>query len=145
MRRREFITLLGGTAVAWPFAARAQQPAKRYRIGILETISPALNVAHLDAFRNGLRELGYVEGQTYTIEYRSADGQAERFPELAAELVRLEVDLIAVRGTPAAIAAKNATAKIPVVMVSVGDPLLVVDSLARPGGNVTGQRPSSTK
>jgi putative ABC transport system substrate-binding protein len=139
MKRREVITLLGGAAVAWPLTARAQQQAKRYRIGILETISPALNAAHLEAFRNGLRELGYVEGQTYTIEYRSADGQAERFPELAAELVRLGVNLIVVRATPAAIAAKNATATIPVVMASVGDPLLVVDSLARPGGNVTGQ------
>jgi putative ABC transport system substrate-binding protein len=138
MKRREAIALLGSIA-AWPLVARAQQAAKRYRIGILETISPALNAAHLEAFRNGLRELGYVEGQTYTIEYRSADGQAERFPELAAELVRLGVDLIVVRGTPAAIAAKNATATIPVVMASVGDPLLVVDSLARPGGNVTGQ------
>jgi ABC-type uncharacterized transport system substrate-binding protein len=137
MRRREFITLIGGVA-AWPFGARAQQPTKHYRIGILETISPALNVAHLQAFRNGLRELGYVEGQTYTIEYRSADGQAERFPKLASELVHLGVDLIVVRGTPAAIAAKNATTTIPVIMASVGDPLLVVDSLARPGGNVTG-------
>jgi ABC-type uncharacterized transport system substrate-binding protein len=138
MRRRDFIALLGGAAATWPFPTRAQQVAKRYRIGILETISPALNAAHLAAFRNGLRELGYVEGQTYTIEYRSADGQAQRFPELAAELVRLRADLIVVRGTPAAIAAKNATTTIPVVMASVGDPLLVVDSLARPGGNVTG-------
>jgi putative ABC transport system substrate-binding protein len=138
MRRRDVITGLAGFAAAWPLAARAQQPAKRYRIGILETISPELNAAHLEAFRNGLRELGYVEGQTYTIEYRSAGGQAERFPELAAELVRLGVDLIVVRGTPAAIAAKNATTTIPVIMASVGDPLLVVDSLARPGGNVTG-------
>jgi putative ABC transport system substrate-binding protein len=138
MKRRDFIRLVGGAATAWPLAASAQKPAKRYRIGILETISPALNAAHLDAFRNGLRELGYVEGQSYTIEYRSADGRANRFPDLAAELVRLGVDLIVVRGTPAAIAAKNATETIPVVMASVGDPLLVVDSLARPGRNVTG-------
>jgi putative ABC transport system substrate-binding protein len=138
VKRREFITLLGGTA-AWPASTRAQQPTKRYRIGILETISPAINAAHLEAFRNGLKEFGYFEGLTYTIEYRSADGQAERFPELAAELVQLGVDLIVVRGTPAAIAAKKATATIPVVMVSVGDPLLVIDSLARPVGNVTGQ------
>jgi hypothetical protein len=86
MKRREFITLLGGAAVAWPFAVHAQQPTKRYRIGMLETISPALNTAHLDAFRKGLRELGYVEGKNYAIEYRSADGRAERFPELAAAL-----------------------------------------------------------
>jgi putative tryptophan/tyrosine transport system substrate-binding protein len=137
IRRRDFITFFGGAA-AWPLAARAQQPAKRYRIGMLETVSPALNAAQLDAFRSGLRELGYVEGQTYAMEYRSADGYANRFPELAAELVRLGVDLIVVRGTPAAIAAKNATGTIPIVMASVGEPLLVVDSLARPGRNVTG-------
>jgi putative ABC transport system substrate-binding protein len=129
--------LLGGAA-AWPLAARAQQPAKHYRIGMLETISPALNAVHLDAFRNGLRELGYVEGQSYTIEYRSADGRGDRFPDLAADLVRRGVDLIVARGTPAAMAAKNATETIPVVMTSVGDPLLVVASLARPGRNVTG-------
>jgi putative ABC transport system substrate-binding protein len=138
MRRREFIMLLGGGAAMWPLAAPAQQPAKHYRIGMLETISPALNAVHLDAFRNGLRELGYVEGRSYTIEYRSADGLGERFPDLAAELVRRGVDLIVARGTPAAMAAKNATETIPVVMTSVGDPLLVVDSLARPGRNVTG-------
>src|SRR5262249_54262893 len=109
-----------------------------YRIGMLETISPALNAVHLDAFRNGLRELGYVEGQGYTIEYRSADGRADSFPGLAAELVRLGVDVIVARGTPATVAAKNATETIPVIMASVGDPLLVVDSLARPGRNVTG-------
>jgi putative ABC transport system substrate-binding protein len=137
MRRRKFISLLGGAA-AWPLGARAQQPAKTYRIGMLETISTAPNAANLDAFRKGLRELGYVEGPTYKIEYRSADGQAERFPDLAAELVRLGVDIIVTRGTPATIAAKNATATIPVVMASVGEPLLVVDSLARPGRNVTG-------
>jgi putative ABC transport system substrate-binding protein len=136
MRRREFISLVGA-AVAWPIAARAQQ-GKRFRIGMLETISPALNAAHLSAFRDGLRELGYVEGQNYTIEYRSADGRADRFPDLAAELVRLGVDLIMVRGTPAAMAAKSATGTIPVVMASVGDPLLIIDSLARPGSNVTG-------
>jgi putative tryptophan/tyrosine transport system substrate-binding protein len=128
MKRREFMSLLGGAAAAGGVR----------RIGMLETVSPALNAAQLDAFRKGLRELGYVEGQTYAIEYRSADGYANRFPELAAELVRLGVDLIVVRGTPAAIAAKNANGTIPVVMASVGEPLLVVDSLARPGRNVTG-------
>jgi len=105
---------------------------------MLETVSPALNMAELDAFRKGLRELGYVEGRTYKIEYRSADGQAERFPELADELVRLGVDVIITRGTPATIAAKTATNTIPVIMASVGEPLLIVESLARPGGNVTG-------
>jgi putative ABC transport system substrate-binding protein len=138
MKRRDFITLLGGAAVSWSLSARAQQPTKTYRIGMLETVSPALNAAQLEAFRKGLRELGYVEGQTYKIEYRSADGQAERFPDLADELVRLGVDLIVARGTPATIAAKNATRTIPVIMASVGEPLLIVDSLARPGGNVTG-------
>jgi ABC-type uncharacterized transport system substrate-binding protein len=129
-RRREFISLLGGAA-AWPLAARAQQ-AKRYRIGMLETVSPALNAAQLDAFRSGLRELGYV------------DGYANRFPELAAELVRLGVDLIVVRGTPAEIAAKNATGTIPIVMASVGEPLLVVDSLARPGRSLFRSRPKAS-
>ena len=105
---------------------------------MLEATSPALNAPQLEAFRKGMRELGYVEGQTYKIEYRSADGQAERFPELADELVRLGVDLIVTRGTPATIAAKNATGTIPVIMASVGEPLQIVDSLARPGGNVTG-------
>src|SRR5262249_17484199 len=87
VRRLEFIRLLVAAAPTWPLATRAQQPTKTYRIGMLETVSPALNTAELDAFRKGLRELGYVEGQTYKIEYRSADGQAERFPELAKELV----------------------------------------------------------
>ena len=139
MKRREFMTLIGGAAAGWPLAARAQQPTKIYRIGMLETISPALNAPQLDAFRNGLRELGYVEGQQYVIEYRSTDGRAERFPELAIELVRLGVDLIVARGTPASIAAKNATSTIPVIMASVGDPLLIVESLARPGRNGTGR------
>ena len=137
MKRREFISLLGGAAT-WPLTARAQQATKSYRIGMLETISPALNAAHLDAFREGLRQLGYVQGKNYVIEYRSADGRADRFPSLAAELVRLGVDVIVARGTPAAVAAKNATETIPVIMASVGDPLLIVDSLARPGRNVTG-------
>jgi putative ABC transport system substrate-binding protein len=133
------MSLLGVASAARPLAARAQQQAERVRrIGMLETVSPALNAAQVDAFRKGLRELGYVEGQTYAMEYRSADGYANRFPELAAELVRLGVDRIVVRGTPAAIAAKNANGTIPVVMALVGEPLLVVDSLARPGRNVTG-------
>jgi putative ABC transport system substrate-binding protein len=99
MKRREFITLLGGAA-AWPLAARAQQLARR--IGMLETI-PATANANFAALRNGLRELGYVEGRSLIIEYRSADGRAERFPALAAELVRLNVDVIVTRGTPSAL------------------------------------------
>jgi putative tryptophan/tyrosine transport system substrate-binding protein len=134
MRRREFITLVGGSAAAWPLGARAQQ-GKLWRIGMLETISPALNAANLAAFRNGLRQLGYVEGQRYVIEYRSVEGRASRFPELASELVASKVDVIVTRGTPAALAAKNATATIPVVMAAIGEPLDsgVVASLPRPG------------
>ena len=141
MRRREFIGNLIGTAVAWPIAASAQQPvSKLYRIGMLETVSPALNAANLNAFRNGLKERGYVEAKDYVIEYRSADGVAERFPHFAAELVRLKVDVIVTRGTPATQAAKAATITVPVVMAAVGDPVGVglVASLARPGGNITG-------
>jgi putative ABC transport system substrate-binding protein len=137
MRRREFIGLLG-SAVAWSLPARAQD--KIHVIGILETISAELNAANLDALRRGLRELGYAEGQNMRLEYRSADGQAARFPALAAELVRLKVDLIVTRGTPAALAAKEATSAIPIVMAAIGEPVntSAVSSLARPGGNVTG-------
>jgi putative ABC transport system substrate-binding protein len=138
MKRREFIKVIGGGTIARPLAARAQQAGKVYRLGILETVPAAQNAANLDALRRGLRNLGYLEGQNLIIEYRSADGRAERFPELAAELVRLKVDLIVTRGTPAVQAAKEATSTIPVVMAATGAPLLVVDSLARPGGNVTG-------
>ena len=140
MRRRELILLLGG-AVPWALATSAQQPpVGSHRIGMLETVSLALNAANLDAFRKGLQEFGYIEGQNYVIEYRSADGDAERFPELAAELVRLPVDIIVTRGTPATRAAMKASATIPVVMAAVADPpgARVVDSLARPGGRVTG-------
>src|SRR5262250_2216195 len=137
MRRRAFITMLG-VAAAWPLAARAQ--AKVYTIGILETVPRAQNQANFAALLDGLRELGYVEGKNLRIDYRSADGQGERFPELVAELVRNRVDLIVTRGTPAARAAKAATATIPIVMAAIGEPLGVgvVASLARPGGNVTG-------
>ena len=90
MRRREFITLLGGAA-AWPLTVRAQQAARLYRIGMLDHTSAALNAANLAGFRQGMRELGYVEGQSFVIEYRSVDGRIERYPDLAAELVRLEV------------------------------------------------------
>jgi putative ABC transport system substrate-binding protein len=138
MRRREFIAMLGGAAAAWPLAARAQQAGKVYRIGILEPIPVAQSAANHAALRKGLRELGYVEGRNLIIEFRSSDGRAERFPDLAAELVRLPVDLLVTRGTPAATAARNATNTIPVVMATIGDPLAVVASLAHPGGNVTG-------
>jgi putative ABC transport system substrate-binding protein len=115
-----------------------QQLGKVYRIGILETVPAAQNAANLDALRKGLRDLGYVEGRNLTIEYRSADGRAEQFPELASELVRLKVDLIVTRGTPAAKAAKNATGTIPVVMVTMGQPRAIVTSLAHPGGTLRG-------
>src|SRR5215212_5280862 len=138
MKRREFITLIG--VIVASGSARAQQPAKIRRIGILETVSPRLNMDNLNALQRGLRELGYVENQNYVLEYRSADGDAGRFPSLAEELVRLGVDLIVTRGTPAARAAKEATETIPIVMAAIGEPLGmgVVASLARPGGNVTG-------
>ena len=138
MQRREFITLLGGVA-AWPLAARAQTN-RTYRIGILETIPLASNTANLNALRQGLQQLGYVEGQNLVIEYRSADGDADRFPALALELVRQRVDLIVTRGTPAARAAKETTTTIPVVMAAIGEPLGVgvVATLAHPGSNITG-------
>ena len=141
MKRRNFIALLGSVAVGWPLATRAQQSAgKIWRVGMLETISRQRNAANLAAFQRGLRELGYAEGQNLFIEYRSADGRAERFPDLASELVRLKVDVIVTRGTPAILAAKNATTVIPIVMAAIGEPLATgaVANLARPGGNVTG-------
>jgi len=140
-RRRAFISLLGGAvAAAWPLTARAQQMAKVYRIGMLETTSAAQNAANLAAFRQGLQQLGYVEGHNLTIEYRSADGRAERFPELARELVALKIEVIVTRGTPAAQAAKNVTSTVPVVMAAIGSPVQtgVVAGLAHPGGNITG-------
>jgi putative ABC transport system substrate-binding protein len=142
MKRRGLITLLGvavASFLAWTFPAAAQGP-RMHRIGILETVSEALNGANMNALRSGLKRLGYVEGQNLALVYRSADGDAERFPALAAELLRVGVDLIVTRGTPAAQAAKNATSKIPIVMAAIGEPLGVgvVASLARPGGNITG-------
>jgi putative tryptophan/tyrosine transport system substrate-binding protein len=104
----------------------------------VEPISAELNSANLAAFRRGLHELGYTEGRNFVLDYRSADGDASRFPKLISELIGLEVDLLVTRGTPAALAAKHATSTIPVVMASLGEPLLVVESLARPGGNITG-------
>jgi putative ABC transport system substrate-binding protein len=136
--RREFMTLLGGAAAAWPLAARAEPSSRIRRIGMLETTSVQLNAANLDGLREGLRALGYEEGKTFTIEYRSAEGREDRFRELAVELIGSRVDLIVARGTPAILAARNATASIPIVMTAVADPLLMVASLARPGGNVTG-------
>ena len=140
MRRRDFIGLIGGAAAAnvLPRAASAQQAGKVWRIGVLETIPAALNAALYDALKQGLRALGYVEGQNLVFDYRSADGRAERFPELAAELVRAKVDLIVTRDSPAILAVKNATSTIPIVMAAAAEPLMFVTSLARPGGNITG-------
>jgi putative ABC transport system substrate-binding protein len=145
MDRRTFIGGVAGGLLAAPLAARAQQVGKVYRIGILEPIPAAQNAANLDALRKGLRDLGYVEGRNLIIEYRSADGRAERFPDLASELVRLKVDLIVTRGTPAARAAKNATGTIPVIMATMGDPRAIVASFAQPGGNITGVTTFSTE
>jgi putative ABC transport system substrate-binding protein len=136
MRRREFIALIGGAA-AWPFTARGQM-GKVYRIGLLEPTPATQNATNLDALRAGLRRLGYVEGQNLVIEYRSADGRAERFPDLASELVRLKVDVMVTRGTPAVQAAQKASGTIPIVMAAMGAPFLVAASLPQPGGNVTG-------
>ena len=127
--------------LAAPLAIEAQQTGKVYRIGVLEVVGVASNATNLSAFRQGLAELGYVEGQNVVIEYRSADGRPERFSDLATELVRLKVDVIVTRGTPATLAAKQATQTIPIVMASSGgDPVFegIVASLTRPGGNVTG-------
>jgi putative ABC transport system substrate-binding protein len=123
-----------------PLVAGAQPAGRVYRIGVLETRSAVLNAANMDAFRQGMRELGYKEGQNLEVVYRSSEGRDERFPDLANELIRLKVDLILTRGTPASLAAKKASRTIPVVMASVGDPVGtgLVASLGRPGGNVTG-------
>jgi putative tryptophan/tyrosine transport system substrate-binding protein len=142
--RRTFIGAVTAGLLAKPLVARGQ-PTRIYRIGILEAIPAEQNTANLAALRKGLRGLGYVEGQNLIIEYRSADGRAERFPDLASELARLKVDLIVTRGTPAAQAAKDATGSIPVLMATMGDPRSIVASFARPGGNITGVTTFSTE
>jgi putative tryptophan/tyrosine transport system substrate-binding protein len=141
MRRREFITLLGGAAMPsllWPLAARAQQSGKMPRVGVLVSLSAPHPFT--EAFRSGMRDLGYSEDGNVAIEWRYADAQFSRAVELAAELVRLQVDVIAAYHTPAVKAAINATKTIPIVMSPAGAPLEMglVESLARPGGNVTG-------
>ena len=139
LRRREFITLLGGAAAAWPLAARAQQ-MKLPTIGLLGGATPSAQAQWTAAFVQRLRELGWVEGQTVTIEYRWVEGRFERSPAIIAEFVRLKVDVIVTYGTQSILAAKQATTIIPIVFALPGDPVAtgLVASLARPGGNLTG-------
>jgi putative ABC transport system substrate-binding protein len=142
LKRRDFITLLGGAAVAWPSAARAQQAARLATIGFLGASfgSASGEGQRLVAFVQRLRELGWVEGRTVAIEYRWAEGRAERFNEIASEFVKLKVEVIVTYSTPAVIAVKQVTSVIPIVFAGAGDPVAtrLVASLAQPGGNITG-------
>jgi putative ABC transport system substrate-binding protein len=137
MRRRDFITLLGGAAAGWPFPARAQQGAKVERVGYL---APARLPNLIEALRAGFRDLGYVEGQNLAMEYRFALGQTKSYDELARELIRFDPAAIVLTGTPAALALKRQTTTIPIILAPIADPLALglAKSLARPGGNVTG-------
>jgi putative ABC transport system substrate-binding protein len=139
VKRRQFISLLGGAAAAWPLAARAQQSAKLPTIGYLGASTPSLDSHRVGAFVQRLRELGWIEGRTVTIEYRWSEGRSERYPEIAAEFVRLKVDVIVATGGGVP-AAKQATSAIPIVFPVAGDPVGggFVATLARPGGNITG-------
>jgi putative ABC transport system substrate-binding protein len=140
MRRRDFIKVIVGSTAAWPFAARAQQAAKLPTIGFLGANNETFERGSTDAFVQRLRELGWIENRTVAIEYRWAEGREARFAEIAAEFVRLKVDVIFTYGTPPSMAAKKATAVIPIVFAAAGDPVGtgLVASLARPGGNITG-------
>jgi len=146
MKRREFITLLGGVATVWPLAARAQQRGKLWRIGWITGASPEAVSGLHGSFLQGMRDLGYVEGQDFVLEARFAHGKYEQFPEIVAEFVRLNLDVI-VTGTTAAIRTlQRATTTIPIVLAYSTDPVGngFVASLARPGGNITGLSGSST-
>jgi ABC-type uncharacterized transport system substrate-binding protein len=138
--RRKFLATLGGAATAWPLAARAQQSAKLPTIGYIFSSTPSAESQRITAFLQRLRELGWIEGRTMVIEFRSGEGRTDRLSELATELVQLKVDVIVTNSTPAVIAAKQATSVIPIVFAAAGDPVGfgLVASLARPGGNVTG-------
>jgi putative tryptophan/tyrosine transport system substrate-binding protein len=140
VKRRSFITLLGGAAATWPLAARAQQAAKLPTIGVLGAGTPSSWSHWVPAFVLRLRELGWIEGRNIAIEYRWGEGRSERFTEIAAELVRLKVDVILTAGAPSVVALKQATSVIPIVFAAAGDPVGsgLVASLAQPGGNVTG-------
>jgi putative tryptophan/tyrosine transport system substrate-binding protein len=140
MRRREFITLLGSAAAAWPRAARAQKPEKIARIGYLSSANPR-SMPAFQAFEQRLRELGYIDGRNIVIEYRNAEGEVDRLPDLAADLVRLDVNVIVTATDPATRAATRATGTIPILMMAINyDPIALgyIDSIARPGANVTG-------
>jgi putative tryptophan/tyrosine transport system substrate-binding protein len=138
--RRDFITLLGGAAVAWPCNGLAQSPPKRPLIGLLFASSKATGARFYSGFPLGMQELGYLEGRDYRVEDRYADGEVSRLPSLAEELARLKPDVIVAATTPGALAAKRATADIPIVGVNMTDPVGfgLVESEARPGANVTG-------
>ena len=140
MDRRRFLLTSLASALAAPLASTAQQPGKAVRIGMLGGGTPAAGQPHWDEFRKGLAALGYKEGLDVILEYRWAEGRAERLPELAAELAKSQVRVIVAGGSAALAAARNATSVIPIVMVHVGDPVSAgqVASLARPGGNITG-------
>jgi putative tryptophan/tyrosine transport system substrate-binding protein len=140
VNRRKLITLLGGAAAAWPFAARAQQSARLPTIGFLGANTPSAQSQWTAAFERRLRELGWIEGRNVAIEYRWAESRFERSPEIIAEFIRLKVDVIVTHGTVNVVAAKAATTVIPIVFAAVADPVgnNLVAGLARPGGNVTG-------
>jgi putative ABC transport system substrate-binding protein len=146
MRRRNFL-IVAAAGLALPRLGAAQGKTKVHRVGVLETTSLRLNAENFERFRQGMHERGYVEGPSLVIAYRSAEGHTYRFNELAAELVKQKVDLIVTRGTPATLAAKQASSTIPIVMVAVGDPVesKVAESLSRPGGNVTGLTAATTE
>jgi putative ABC transport system substrate-binding protein len=141
MQRREFITLLGGAAAAWPLAALAQQGERMRRVGLMNSpANNALGQAWASAFQQELARLGWTEGRNVAVDVRWAEGRSERYTEIAAEFVRLKMDVIVTTGTPATLAAMKATSTVPIVFTSVGDPVgtSLVTSLARPGGNATG-------
>jgi putative ABC transport system substrate-binding protein len=140
VRRRQFITLIGGAAAGWPIAARAQQPEQIRRIGYLGSDSASRTTVPLRALRSGLRDLGFVEGKNIVIELRWAEGNYDRLPDLVADLIDLRVEVLVTQGTPVTAAAKRMTRTIPIVMVPVGDAVEsgIIESLARPGGNITG-------